>query len=158
MTKDAKTNKHPVSNGMSAEQEKSVGCIVYKLSDSGRPSFLVVKDMAHGNWGFPKGHMESGESEKETAKREVKEEVGLDIDIENGFREEISYELKNGTTKQVVYFLAKVNVDAEVAYTDGEIEDHRWLSMYEAIGRVTFVNAALLVQKAKQFLDKNANI
>ncbi len=143
---------------MSERNEKSVGSIIYKLSESGRHSFLIVKDNVHGNWGFPKGHVESGESEKETAKREVKEEVNLDIDIENDFREEISYELSDGAVKKVVYFLVEVPSDAKVEYPDGEIEEHRWLSMYEAIGRVTFVNAALLVQTAKKFLDKERNL
>ncbi len=138
---------------MSEKKEKSVGAIVYKVGESGGLSFLVIKDKAHGNWGFPKGHSEDGENERETAVREVKEEVGLDIDIKQGFREEISYEIKSGVSKTVVYLLAEVGWDAEVVYADGEIVNHKWLTMYEAIGRVTFVNAALLVQKAKQFLD-----
>lgn len=136
-----------------ARNEKSAGCIVYKLSEAGRPLFLVVHDKAHGNWGFPKGHVDNEESEKETAKRECAEEAGLEVEMKEGFREEINYEIKKGVTKTVVYFLAKAKNGAEVKYTDGEITDHKWFTMYEAIGRVTFVNAALLVQKAKQFLD-----
>ena len=130
--------------------EKSAGAIIYKLSSTGSPLFLIVKDH-HGNWGFPKGKVEEGESEEETAAREIKEEVGLDVSIDNNFREEITYLLKTGATKSVVYFLAQAQ-DADVAYTDGEINDHKWLGMYEAIGRVTFVNAALLVGKAKEYI------
>lgn len=137
------------------KNEKSAGCIVYKRRESGSPLFLVVHDKAHGNWGFPKGHTESGESEKETALRECKEEIGIEVDIKNGFREEISYEMENGITKTVVYFVAKAQ-SYDVDYSAcNEIDDHKWLTMYEAIGRVTFVNAALLVQKARDFLQNS---
>ena len=41
------------------------------------PRFLLIKD-SYDNWGFPKGHLEDGESPAEAATRETAEETGLD--------------------------------------------------------------------------------
>jgi ADP-ribose pyrophosphatase YjhB (NUDIX family) len=38
--------------------------------------FLLIRD-SYENWGFPKGHVESGEETTHTALREVQEETGL---------------------------------------------------------------------------------
>ena len=57
--------------------EKSCGCIIID-----KDRVLLVKHNA-GHWDFPKGHMEDGETEIETAIREVKEETNLDVKEED---------------------------------------------------------------------------
>jgi 8-oxo-dGTP pyrophosphatase MutT (NUDIX family) len=47
--------------------------------------FLIISSKSDGHWGFPKGHVEEGESVEKTAIREVKEETGLDFDLVEGF-------------------------------------------------------------------------
>ena len=61
---------------MNLKKEKSCGCIIIKDN-----KVLLVYEKRRNFWGFPKGHMEDGENEIETALREVKEEVGLDVEI-----------------------------------------------------------------------------
>ena len=63
-------------------KEKSCGCII--IDDNNK--VLLVYGNGSYFWGFPKGHVEDGESEVETAKREVKEEVGLDVVIDENKR------------------------------------------------------------------------
>ena len=57
-------------------KEKSCGAVIFNNEDK----VLIVKHNA-GHWDFPKGHMEAGETEKQTALREVKEETKIDIHI-----------------------------------------------------------------------------
>ena len=89
-------------------QEKSCGAVIFRV-DEGRVRFLLTKSL-RGVWGFPKGHMEGNETEHETAVREIREEVGLTVHFEEGFRETDEYLIvrKNGPTidKHVVFFLA----------------------------------------------------
>ena len=47
--------------------EHSCGAVLYTLKD-GEPYYVVVQQKA-GNYSFPKGHMEEGETEIETARR-----------------------------------------------------------------------------------------
>ena len=87
--------------------EKSCGAIVFTRQE-GRLLFVVVRENS-GNYSFPKGHVEGDETELETARREVFEEIGLRPAFVEGFRQTDEYDLaeKPGTRKQVVYFLAE---------------------------------------------------
>ena len=59
-----------------AEREVSAGGIVFRRDADGTPRFLLIKD-SYQHWGFPKGHLESGESPVVAAMRETREETGL---------------------------------------------------------------------------------
>ena len=63
------------------KKETSCGCIIFDKETHSK--VLIVYEKNRNFWGFPKGHIEEGETEIETALREVKEEVGLDVDIIN---------------------------------------------------------------------------
>ena len=64
--------------------EKSCGAVVYCQEENDIKYLLVCE--RSGFWVFPKGHMEEGESEHETALREVKEETGLDVMFVDDFQ------------------------------------------------------------------------
>ena len=66
--------------------EKSCGAIIYRIKDDNL-EFLTISHRSDGHWGFPKGHVEKGESEEETAIREIYEETGLQVNLIDGFRE-----------------------------------------------------------------------
>ena len=59
------------------QYEKSCGAVVVDRSGP-QPLYLLVLQGA-GHWSPPKGHVEEGEDEQETAMREIKEETGLDV-------------------------------------------------------------------------------
>ena len=86
--------------------EKSCGAIVYRRFH-GNIEILLIKHINSGHWSFPKGHVESDETETETARREIKEETSIDVMIDPTFRETVTYSPRRDTLKVVVYFLAK---------------------------------------------------
>lgn len=83
------------------KKEKSCGCIVIDGDQ-----VLLIKNN-YGRWTLPKGHMEKGETEQETAIREVKEETNIDVNIISDKKYIISYSPKEGVMKNVVFFVAK---------------------------------------------------
>ena len=91
------------------QYEKSCGAVVYCQKDNDIKYLLACE--RSGYWVFPKGHMEDGESEHDTALREVKEETGLDVTFVEGFRmldeHNLAREGRPNTIKQTVYFLAR---------------------------------------------------
>ena len=88
------------------KKEKSCGAIVYRI-DNGNVLVLMVKHVNGGHWSFPKGHVEQNETEAQTAKREIKEETGIDVEIDTRFKEKVTYSPKKDVLKDVIFFAAK---------------------------------------------------
>jgi 8-oxo-dGTP pyrophosphatase MutT (NUDIX family) len=86
--------------------EKSCGAIVYRKYH-GNTEILLIKHINSGHWSFPKGHVEGDETEEETAKREIFEETGIEVNLDTTFREIVSYSPRKDTQKIVVYFIGK---------------------------------------------------
>lgn len=104
---------------------------------------------------MPKGHVESGESEEETAKREIFEETGIsELEFVPSFRETISYWfMRQGEKipKEVVFFLAKT-AQREVTLSD-EHSGSLWLPFELAKKKMTHKNAQDLLEKAEKMLS-----
>ena len=88
-------------------RENSCGAVVF-TRESGGIRYVLVEQRS-GQYSFPKGHVEPGETEEQTALREIWEETGLRPVILPGFRDGEAYEVrkKPGTMKDVVYFIAE---------------------------------------------------
>ena len=120
-------------------KEKSCGCVVIE-----NEKVLLIKQ-TKGHWGLPKGHVEEGETEHETAIREVKEETNYDVEIVNEKRFVERYVIDNKIDKEVVYFIAK-KVGGEAEKQEAEVTDIKWCSFDEAIETVTFDNLKQLLK------------
>ena len=133
--------------------EKSCGGVVY-TRDQGQIRYVIIQHLG-GHWGFPKGHMEPGESETATALREIQEETGVSARLIAGFRIEEQYLLPNkpGVTKQVVYFLAEY-AGQDIRYQKEELKAACLLSYEEAWARLTFGETKKILTKANEFLTK----
>lgn len=83
--------------------EHSAGSIIYR-KNNGQIEFLIVESVLHHTWGFPKGHLEKGETEENAAKREVAEEVGLHPEFDFNFKRSIEYVTEENTIKKVDFF------------------------------------------------------
>ena len=140
--------------------EKSAGAVIFK-KEEGKICYLLLHYPATSHrtsrdyWDLPKGHIEKGENPEETAKREVKEETGLeDIEIVPAFKETIKYffrwEGKN-ILKFVTFYLAETKTkDVKIS---GEHIGFKWLLYKESIKQLTFKNAKEILQKASDFLS-----
>ena len=67
-------------------REYSCGAVVFTRR-AGQILYVIVQEQG-GAYSFPKGHMEVGETETETARREIFEETGLHPDLISGFYEQ----------------------------------------------------------------------
>ncbi len=135
-------------------REKSCGALVYR-SHGGKLELLLIRHRFGGHWSFPKGHVESGENEEQTALREVREETGLEIELAEGFRQSVEYFPKPYIKKQVVYFLGRA-VSGDVRRQEEEISELRWVDIDEAHRMVPFANDKNLIQQARERLSGKA--
>lgn len=122
------------------KREKSCGCIIIE-----KDKVLLIQQ-AEGHWGFPKGHVEKGETEIETAIREVKEETNLDVEINENKRYTIEYIIDKGTLKQVVLFIAK-KINGNEKCQESEIKSMKWMTFEDAIKTITYNNTRELFSK-----------
>jgi bis(5'-nucleosidyl)-tetraphosphatase len=139
-------------------QERSAGLVVFRM-DGGDVIFLLLH-YGRDYWGFPKGNIESGEKEKETAIREAEEETGLSsIRLIDEFEERIEYFYrKRGTTihKEVSYFLAETT-ESNVRLSF-EHKGYKWLNFNEAVNQMTFDNDKEVLRAAKETIEKSVHI
>lgn len=86
--------------------DKSCGAVVYTI-EGDEIKYILVEE-ASGFFSLPKGHIEDRETEEETAIREIKEEIGLELSLIPGFREVQEYDLldRPDVKRQIVFFLA----------------------------------------------------
>lgn len=131
--------------------EKSCGAVIY-IQSGIDVEFLAVKSKANGHWGFPKGHMEAGESEKETARREVFEETGLDITLFDGFRTKVEYSLSENIQKEVIYFIGRISEQC-VSIQQEEIEEYKWLNYNNMLELLTFESNKNVLKEVQGFIE-----
>lgn len=115
--------------------EYSAGAILYRIVNN-EIKYIIVKDR-NNNYSFPKGHLEVNETNKEAAIREVYEEVGINISINDDFMYSMEYLMKNGVTKCVSLFLCDINNQIP-KIIDGEILEILELDYKEAYNLITY--------------------
>lgn len=113
-----------VPGRVEAMLQKSCGAILYRQTQSGSEFLLLLQGRSE-TWSFPKGHMEAGETEKQTAIREISEETGLSVELIPDFRYRIRYKISQKIEKQVVLFLARA--DGGTVSLNREIVGYRWI-------------------------------
>lgn len=101
-------------------------CGIIYMSDNDY-KFLLVLGKKSDKWGFPKGHMEYGEREEDTAIREFFEETGIKINL-NELENKIRF-------KNNIYFKVKAKKyhgNFNIQDTN-EIMKAQWFTFFEII-------------------------
>ena len=120
--------------------EKSCGAVIFD-----NDKILVIKQVK-GHWGFPKGHVEEGETEVQTAIREIKEETNLDVKIDESKRFVERYSPEEGIEKDVVFFVAK-KVGGEIKVQEEEVTETKWVAPIEAMEILTYESSKRILEK-----------
>ena len=133
--------------------EKSCGAVVFTQEE--RVVKYVIIRSPEGFYGYPKGHMEAGETEEQTALREIKEETGLSATLLSGFRTEDSHALvregRPDVTKHIVYFLAEYDGQALHAQA-GEVSAIALMTFDEAMAAFQFESSRRILREAAAYI------
>lgn len=124
------------------KKEKSCGCIVMH-----KDKVLLVKHNK-GHWDFPKGHVEDGETEKQTAIREVKEETNVNVQILSDKKYQTNYIIKDkNIDKDVIFFLAKpLNLNQKPQLEEVSVSE--WKKIEDALEVITYERSRQLLKEA----------
>ncbi len=138
-----------------AKKETSAGGVVFRSFAEG-PKFLLIND-SYKNWGFPKGHLNTGESADEAALREAGEETGLTELIPLGplgvidwffrFRGQLIH-------KYCHFFLFESPSGPAVPQLEEGITACRWYAYPDAVKNISYDNARKILEKAGEEVSK----
>lgn len=132
-------------------REISAGAVLFRHNQEIKYLLLHYES---GHWDFPRGGIEKGESEEETARREIWEETGIeDLEFIPGFREKTFwfYRREEETIyKEAIFLLAQTKT--EEVKLSFEHKGYKWLNYEEAEKQLTFKNGKVILEKANKFL------
>lgn len=133
----------------------SCGVIPWRSTEHGREYLLIQHNAGH--WAFPKGHPEEGETEVETARRELEEETGIKhvrVQAEPFFDESYIFDKRGRgpTHKTVRYFLGEV-WGGELQLQEEEVQAAAWAGAELTRARITFEEGKKLLDLAEDYLE-----
>ena len=131
--------------------EHSCGAVVFTVV-GGERRYVIIRSR-EGISGFPKGHIEAGESERECALREICEDTGLKVTLLEGFRTETSHPFKKHgeeRIKHVVFFLAEYE-GQEPRAQESEVAAVSLLSYEEALTALQYEDARAVLREAHAY-------
>lgn len=135
-------------------REKSCGTVLFTVINN-VVHYVLIQNTNNGHCGFPKGHVEGAETETETALRETWEETSIKADIRDDFRRKITYRMKNGVTKTVIYFIAEYTDQTPRHNSCFEYYNFLILPYSEAYSKLTFPSAKALLKEANFHIINN---
>lgn len=136
--------------------EHSAGIVVFAPTQDLNAHLYLLLRYAAGHWDFAKGHIEPGEDKKQTALRELHEEAGISATLMSDFEYSFSYAFEHHSgemRKKTVYFFIGCASSMQVQLSDEHI-DYAWLSYHDALTRLTYENAQILLAQVEQELQK----
>lgn len=133
------------------KKEVSCGVVVFTKIENNFYALLIHHNLGH--WGFPKGHVELGETHEETALREVFEETGVTASIIDGFKEKLTYNPKKNISKDV-YFYVGITKDGGLIPQLSEVSEAKFVDVSVVRNTLTFDNEKELYDKAIVFFKE----
>lgn len=140
---------------METRREVSAGGVVYRIEGNGVEIALASRRTRKGElaWGLPKGGIDEGEAMEEAAVREVREETGLEAEIEADLGEiRYFYVWERVRVRKAVHFFLMRATGGDVSLHDHEMEDVRWFELKTALKKAAYRGEREVLERAAELL------
>ena len=127
------------------------------LEGGGEDFYLALVQDVFGHWTLSKGKIEEDEDVRQGTQREIMEEMGLPIEVQDelGANEYIaSHPEKGKRKKRVQYFLAEAPYQEITLGESGGLDDAKWFKLSEVVNLNTYDDILPLITKAVNLLLK----
>jgi 8-oxo-dGTP pyrophosphatase MutT (NUDIX family) len=135
--------------------EVSAGGVVYRREAEGVEVILAARRTRRGDlaWGLAKGGIEADESVEEAAVREVREETGIEAEIEASLGEtRYFYVWEEVRIRKTVHFFLMRATGGDPNERDDEMEDVRWFPLERALKRAAYRGEREVLDRAAEHL------
>jgi N utilization substance protein B len=135
--------------------EQKAGAIIYAKHDG--VVYLALVHDVFGYWTLSKGGVEADESIEDGAVREIKEELGIDITLQDklGDIEYMAFHPVEGKIrKQVAFFLAKADYQELKLQSSGGLDKAAWFQLHEVVDLTIYDDILPLIAKAIELINK----
>lgn len=154
--KSQTTSKNKKSDKETLKRELLAGAVVYSYHKD--ELYIGLVHDVFGYWTLPKGRIEQGENEEQCAMREIKEEIGVAINIieKLGENEYIANKPDAGKLlKKVIYYLAQAQHTPLILEKKGGLDDVRWVSSLDVESMKMYHDILPIIKKGIDLIPKN---
>lgn len=128
-------------------REPTAGGIIFRRGKNDRLEILLIQD-AKNRWTIPKGHIEEGETSKETAKREITEETGLQEMEMLNWLGKINFRYRRATSLVLMtteIFLVRAKGDTDALQPEEWMNGIKWFPANEALDKIEYDDIGKLI-------------
>jgi 8-oxo-dGTP pyrophosphatase MutT (NUDIX family) len=125
--------------------EQSCGGVAVR----GDEVLVITPAGRHRVMALPKGAPQEGETDRETAGREIREETGVTVDVGERLGD-VAYVYRRGGRRihKVVHYYLCSYVSGSTDDHDDEVEDARWIPLEQALTALTYPGERRLIARA----------
>ncbi len=139
------TSRRPVINEV--VREPTAGGIIFRRNAKKDVEILLIQD-AKNRWTIPKGHIEEGETAKETAEREVREETGLEKVRVLNWLGKIHFRYRRSTSLVLMtteIFLMSAEGDTNKLQQEDWMNGIKWFPVSDALDKIEYDDIGKLI-------------
>jgi ADP-ribose pyrophosphatase YjhB (NUDIX family) len=141
-------------------REPTAGGIVYRLNKKGGVEILLIAD-SKTRWTIPKGHVEEGETPRQVAEREIREETGLKEMKTLDWLGKINFRYRRIDTLVLMtteIFLVQAKGDTDKIKPEEWMKGIKWFSANEALDKIEYEDIGKLILLAlKKIRDRKGD-
>ncbi len=129
-------------------REPTAGGIVFRRHPKSKDIQILLIQDAKNRWTIPKGHIEEGESARETAEREIKEETGLKETRVHGWLGKINFRYRRASSLVLMtteIFLVEAKGDNDKLKPEDWMNGIKWFSASEALDKIEYEDIGKII-------------